>query len=92
MGLNIHQKIIEIRKNINGFSKDTKGFGYEYVSGNQILRAIKDKMDELGVLLVPSVDYSTLMWEKHQYQNKKGEEKRLMPRLLKRTIKTSLLP
>lgn len=73
--MNIYQKIVEIRKSVEGFSKDTKGYGYEYVSGNQILRAIKNKMDELGVLLIPSVDYETLSWQKHEYKNKKGEEK-----------------
>lgn len=73
--MNIYQKLVEIRKSIQGFSKDTKGFGYEYVSGNQILRAIKEKMDELEVLLIPSVDYDTVVWQKHEYKNKKGEEK-----------------
>ena len=57
--MNLHQKLVEIRKNIKGFSKDTKGYDYIFVSGTQILRAVKDKMDELGVLLVPEIDYST---------------------------------
>lgn len=73
--MNIHQKLVEVRKSIKGFSKDTAGYGYSYVSGSQILKAIKSKMDELGVLLVPEVDYDTLHWEKHEYKNKKGEEK-----------------
>lgn len=73
--LNIQQKLVEIKKSIKGFNKDTKGFGFDYVSGSQILRATKDKMDELGVLLVPNVDYSTLHWEKHEYTTKKGEQK-----------------
>lgn len=74
-GMNIYQKIVEIRKSIKGFSKDSKGYGYEYVSGNQILRAIKEKMDELQVVLIPSVNYNTLNWEKHTYNNTKGQEK-----------------
>ena len=73
--LNIQQKLVEVRKSIHGFNKDTKGFGFDYVSGSQILRAIKDKMDELGVLLIPRVDYDTLHWEKHEYVTKKGEKK-----------------
>ena len=32
-------------------------------------------MDELGVLLIPRVDYDTLHWEKHEYTTKKGEKK-----------------
>lgn len=73
--MNLHQKLVEIRKNIKGFSKDTKGYDYIFVSGTQILRAIKDKMDELGVLLVPEIDYSTFHWEKHEYVTAKGKEK-----------------
>ena len=73
--LNLHQKLVEIRKNITGFSKDTKGFGYDYVSGSQVLRAIKDKMNELGVLLIPNIDYSTMNWQTYNYITSKGEEK-----------------
>ncbi|MCR1822628.1 ERF family protein [Terrisporobacter muris] len=78
--LNIHQKLVEVKKGITGFSKDTKAgsgnyIGYEYVSGSQVLRAIKGKMDELGVLLIPEVDYETMKWEKHNYKTKNGAEK-----------------
>ena len=73
--MNIQQKLVEVRKSIHGFNKDTKGFGFDYVSGSQILRAIKGKMDELGVLLIPRVDYDTLHWEKNEYVTKKGEKK-----------------
>lgn len=73
--MNIQQKLVEVRKSIHGFNRDTKGFGFDYVSGSQILRAIKGKMDELGVLLIPRVDYDTLHWEKHEYTTKKGEKK-----------------
>ena len=71
---NIYQKIVEVRKNIDGFKKDQKSFGYQYVSGNQILRNIKCLMDDLGLLLIPSLDYSTLEWEKHHYITSKGKE------------------
>ena len=71
---NIYQKIVEVRKNIDGFKKDQKSFGYQYVSGNQILRNIKYLMDDLGLLLIPSLDYSTLEWEKHHYITSKGKE------------------
>ena len=77
--LNLHQKLVEVRKSIHGFNKDKKSgsgnFGYEYVSGSQVLRAIKGKMDELGVLLIPEVDYDTMKWEKHNYKTKNGSDK-----------------
>lgn len=71
---NIYQKIVEVRKSIEGFSKDKKSYGYEYVSGNQILRGIKGKMDELGLMLIPNLDYDTFKWEKHEYVTSKGKE------------------
>ncbi|HEY5563895.1 MAG TPA: ERF family protein [Clostridiaceae bacterium] len=72
--LNLFQKIVEVRKSITGFSKDTKSYGFDYVSGSQVLSKIKVKMDEMGLLLIPSVDYSTVHWEKHNYITAKGKE------------------
>lgn len=71
--MNIYQKIVEVRKHVQGFSKDKKSYGYDYVSGNQILRAVKDKMDELQLMLMPSIDSDTLKWEKHEYVTAKGK-------------------
>ena len=70
---NLFQKLVEIRKEVKGFNKDTKGFGYTYVSGSQAISKIRDKMDELNVLLVPNVEETTT--ETYDYRNGKGEEK-----------------
>jgi hypothetical protein len=51
--LNIYQKLVEVRKSIDGFKKDATGYGYRYVSGTQVLSSIKAKMDELGIILEP---------------------------------------
>jgi len=71
MGLNVLQKINEVKKVAYGFKKDKKGFNYEYVSGNQILGAIKDKMQEIGLLLMPGIshinDYSKFEYDKTSY-------------------------
>ena len=53
--MNLHQKLVEIRKEIDVFKKDTEGYGYSYVSGSQVLSKIQEKMNELGVLLYPTV-------------------------------------
>jgi hypothetical protein len=58
--LNIYQKLVEIRKTIDVFTKDTKSFSYSYVSGAQ-------------VLLIPHVlnqSHSTF-----DYKDKKGNDK-----------------
>lgn len=69
--MNIHQKLVEIRKDIGGFTKDAQGYGYQYVSGSQVLSKIQDKMNELGVLLVPKI--INQQFEKHDYVNSKGK-------------------
>lgn len=71
--LNLHQKLVEVRKAIGAFTKDTEGFGYSYVSGSQVLSKIQKKMNELGVLLMPEVE--TQDFQTHDYINKKGENK-----------------
>lgn len=68
--LNLAQKLVEIRKSIETLKKDGKSYGYTYVKGEQILAKIKDKMDELQVLLIPHVlnqshsTYDYKVWDK----------------------------
>ena len=75
--LNVHQKIIEVKKVANAFYKDsTSGsgkFSYNYVSGDQILRKIRDKMIELNLLLLPSTKAGNI--ETHNYKTAAGKEK-----------------
>ena len=53
--MNLYQKLVEVRKNIQYLKKDKRAYNYTYVSGTQVLSAIREKMDELGLLLVPSI-------------------------------------
>ena len=70
--LNLCQKLIEIRKCIPYLKKDTKGYNYTYVSGSSILSQIQDKMNELGILLVPSVTGKNLHIDHYESTNSKG--------------------
>lgn len=70
--LNLYQKIADVKANIDGFTKDTKGYNFSYVSGSQILHRIRTKMIEHNLLLVPST--SNEKWTTHTYKNKKGNE------------------
>lgn len=71
--MNLHQKLIEIRKEVIGFTKDTKSYGYTYVSGSQAIAKIRTKMDELGVMLIPSIGSTET--STYDYKNSKGEDK-----------------
>ncbi|MCD8798655.1 ERF family protein [Mammaliicoccus sciuri] len=53
--LNLFQKIADVKSNIDGFTKDTKGYNYSYVSGSQVLHSIRNKMEEHNLLFVPHI-------------------------------------
>lgn len=69
---NLYQKLVEIRKEVINFSKDTEGYGYKYVSGSQAIAKIREKMDSLNVLLVPKMD--EVINDIYTYTNSKGKE------------------
>lgn len=70
--LNLWQKIVQVRQVAEGFSKDGKGYGYNYVSGNQVLSKIKDKMNELNLLLMPSTQVGE--HHTHAYKTSRGKD------------------
>lgn len=71
--MNLHEKLVEIRKSIGGFTKDKKSYNYSYVSGTQVLAKIQEKMNELGVLLMPEV--TTQTFHEHEYKDKYNKDK-----------------
>ena len=54
--LNLFQKIADVKKHIDGFTKDTEGYKYKYVSGSQVLHSIRAKMEEHNLLFIPRID------------------------------------
>lgn len=70
--LNLYQKIVQVRMIAEGFSKDKSSFNYSYVSGNQVLGKIKDKMNELNLLLFPSTKVGE--HHTHAYKTAKGKD------------------
>lgn len=55
-GMNVFQKINEVKRVVKVLKKDaeTSGEGaYSYISGSQILALIKEKMEEVGLLFLP---------------------------------------
>ena len=65
--MNLKQKLIEIRKQVEFLQKDTSGYNYKYVSEDKVLFAIKETMNEHQVLLVPSVVNHSVI--PHTYKN-----------------------
>lgn len=71
--MNLFLKLVELRSRVEGFYKDTKSFGYNYVSGQQVLDKINPIMNELKLLFLPKSAIHR-GWEKHEYTNKKDEQ------------------
>ncbi|PHB24747.1 single-stranded DNA-binding protein [Bacillus pseudomycoides] len=70
--MNLWQKLVAIRKDIDVFVKNGESFGYNYVTGSQILHKIKKNMDEHQVILMPKMgEHKT--WQ-YSYKSKKGKE------------------
>jgi hypothetical protein len=74
--MNLYEKLVDIRKNIDCFTKDKKGFGYKYVSGAQVLDKIRAKMDELGVLLIPGTPSQSFFVHHYDKVDDRGEIKK----------------
>lgn len=57
--MNIYEKLIEVRKIVPYLQKNNSGYEFKYVSSSQALGAVRAKMDELGLLLIPNVVEAT---------------------------------
>ena len=55
--MTLNEKLLELKKSVTGLGKDefNPHFKFNYVSSTKTLRALRDKMNELGLLLVPAV-------------------------------------
>jgi len=75
--MNIYQKLIEVRKTVPYLQKEAKGAQYNYTGSSQVLASVRAKMDELGLLLIPSVTGHNLLestvefWDKDGHVNKR---------------------
>lgn len=56
--LNIYQKLVQLRKGVGYLKKTNQGHQYKYVSSPQVLLAIKEEMNELGLMVIPRVTES----------------------------------
>ena len=71
--MNLYQKLLHIQKKVVGLSKDSKSFGYNYVSGSKVLEHIKPMMNEFGILLKQEV--LSIENTRHDYVTSKGISK-----------------
>ena len=70
--MNLYQKLIEARKEVPYLQKENQGEQYKYVSSSQVLGNIKAKLDELGILLIPSVKSHAVTTSSIEFFNEKN--------------------
>lgn len=75
--MNIYEKLIEVRKSVPYLQKSADGPQFKYVSSSQVLANVKAKMDELGLLLIPSITSHKVTESVVEYtdKDKYGNEK-----------------
>lgn len=59
MSTKVFSKLLELQKSVKALKKDQRSYGYDYLSGNKLFEVVRPKMDELGLLLLPSVTGTT---------------------------------
>lgn len=72
--LNIYQKLAKIRKQVEVVQKNKSGYGYKYVTDDELLAKISAFMDKYGVSLIPRVTPGTM--EVHPYTYNKTKKDR----------------
>ena len=65
--LNLYQKLAKIRKLTEVIQKNKKGYGYTYVSEDEILAKVTAGMEKYGVSLIPRMVHGTTNVERFQY-------------------------
>ena len=73
--LNLYQKLAKIRKTVEVVQKNKEGYGYSYVTDDELLSKITGRMDSLGVSLIPSVVPGSMRVEPYTYQKSKFDSK-----------------
>lgn len=73
--LNLYQKLAKIRQAVEVVQKNKEGFGYRYVTDDELLSKITGKMDKLGVSLIPGIVPGTMQVSPYTYQKTKYDSK-----------------
>lgn len=64
---NIYQKLAKVRKQVEVIRKNKSGYGYKYVTEDEILAKISVFMDKYHLSLVPSIQSGTTRVEPYTY-------------------------
>lgn len=69
--LNIYQKLAKIRRPVEVIKKNKSGYGYKYVTEEEILSKISGLMEKYGVSLIPNIIHGTTQVIPYHYMKTK---------------------
>jgi len=73
--MNIYQKLAKIRKNMEVFKKNKDGYGYKYVSEDEILSKLSVWLDKTRLLLIPEIKPGTAIARMQDLDQTKVDKK-----------------
>lgn len=73
--LNIYQKLAKIRKQVEVIQRNKKGYGYTYVSEDEILAKISGFMDKYALSLIPSIVHNSSIVSPYSTKKTKSTNK-----------------
>ena len=73
--LSIYQKLAKIRKQVEVIQRNKKGYGYTYVSEDEILAKISGFMDKYALSLIPSVVHNSSIVSPYSTKKTKSTNK-----------------
>ena len=74
--LNLYQKLAKIRKQVEVVQKNKSGYGYKYVTDDELLAKITAGMDKYGVSLKPEIVPGSLRVEPYTYKKTKRDKQK----------------
>ena len=69
--LNIYQRLAKVRKAVEVIEKNASGYGYKYVSEDEILAKVTGVMDKMHLTLIPSIVPGTFKVDPYVYEKTK---------------------
>lgn len=72
--LNLYQKLAKIRKQVEVVQKNKSGYGYKYVTDDELLAKITVGMDKYGVSLIPNIVPGTMRVAPYTYTKTKRDK------------------
>lgn len=73
--LNIYEKLARVRKAVEVIQKNENGYGYKYVSEDEILAKVSVMMEKYKISLIPGIVPSTVRVDPYTYKKTKSTSK-----------------